>query len=268
MGQTTIKQYDSMRAFVADCDTVTKPECKARRADEWHGHESWMDAKCNVARGNLDIVPRANALMDKLMGDNVELAQTVWQQSVAGYMPCVPAYLADQPECMFMPTATRSESAPVRVFASVCTSAGLDAEAMEKRGVTILALCMKMASIRPVELYVYADMGGDGYAKIPVIKVETSPLDLATATYALSSAAFLRHLCFSWAHGNGWDDGAWAWDAKPWSTEGEAKTRKAIGAGENDLLIIGAHMKDPLVSDPVAWLNTQMARYATEQETA
>lgn len=267
MTETVVQRFDSIGAFCAEVDTRTSANDKAKYGRDFTGDESWQDSRTHLLKGKLEVVPRANELVDKLLGEGVELEQTQWQQSVAGYLPCVPAYLADQPETMFMPTQVKSDTAPVRIFASVCCSAGIDAEKMEKRGTTILALCMKLSSVRPVELYVYADMGGHGFATMPVVKIETSPLDLATATYALSSAGFLRNLCFGWAYTHGWN-GAWAWDTAPWLDGGKAKTAEALGATADDLVIIGTHLHDPLVDTPVEWLNEQMERFAKTHEEA
>lgn len=265
--QNRIERFESIGAFCRETDRVVSAERKAKRGREFTGHESWANARENVLKGKLDVVPKANALIDELMGDGLQLEATVWEQSVAGFFPCVPAVLADQPECMYRPSQVGSKTAPVRIFTSVCCSGGVEPSDMEKRGITILALCMKLVSVRPVELYLYADMGGDGCAVMPIIKVETSPLDLSTATYALSSAGFLRQLCFSWAESYGWET-KWAWDLAPWSEDARAKTSNALGATENDLVVIGSHLQDPLVDSPVEWINEQVTRFCADHEFA
>lgn len=267
MSKTIIERFESIGAFCKTLDAVVSDNDKAKRGTDWNGQESWQEARTNVLKGKLDVVPKADKLIDQLTGDSIELEQTRWELSMAGAFPCVPAFLADSPESMFNQVRSPSETAPVRVFASVCCSAGVDVADLEKRGTTILALCMKLSNVRPVELYVYADMGGTGWAAIPMVKVETSPLDLSTATYALSSAAFLRQLCFSWAHPKGWS-GQWAWDESPTSASSIRKTSEALGVGADDLLIPGGYSSDPLINRPVEWLNEQIARFTATHEEA
>lgn len=266
MSKTKIEFFDSIGDFRRELDKC-KPDPNQRSASDWNGNETWEQAKVNLLKGKLEAAREADKLIDKLAGESVELDTPQWQQSVAGYFPCVPAYVAGFPDAMWTQAIVSSDRAPVRIFASVCCSAGVDAGDLEKRGVAILALCQKLQSVRPVELFIYADMGGSGYALMPCIKIETSPLDLATATYTLSSAAFLRQLCFGWAHKYHWS-GQWAWGTDPRDKDGQRKTREALRLTDTDLLVPGGYSEDPLIKNPVAWINEQVAKYTTAMEEA
>ena len=267
MGKTVCSFYESIGDFAAELDRLPSEQKTRMSASGFNGNETFAQARQSLVKGKLDVVPRADALMTKLAGDAIELGHTQWEQSVAGFIPCVPAYLSGSPESMYRPVEVQSDRAPVRVFASVCVSAGISTDNLEKRGIAILALCQKLTSIRPVELYLYADMGGSGWACIPCIKVETSPLDLSTATYALSGAAFLRQLCFAWAHERGWET-EWAWGRDPNSSDAQSKTRKLLGLEDTDLLIPGGYADDPIIKKPVEWLNKQISKYTAELEAA
>lgn len=257
--ESVITHYDSIGEFRRVLDTITRDASDAR-AREWTGNESWASAKRNLLVGKLESVPKASALLDKLAEHSIELEQTVWEPSVAGAFPLVPAFLSGQPETMLRPVPTATDRSPVRIYASVCCSGGVDAAGLEKRGVAILALCQKLGAVRPIELFVYADMGGPGHAFMPCIKVETSPLDLATATFALTSAGFLRQLCFGWASQYGWS-GNWAWGDAPTSANSQRRSREALGLSETDLLIPGGFLTDPLIKRPVEWINEKVAFY-------
>ena len=266
MTKTVCTFYESIGEFAAKLDRLPAGHKKSE-AKAWNGNETFEQARQSLVKGKLSVVPKANALMDKLAGDAIELGHTQWEQSVAGFIPCVPAFLSGSPESMYRPTEVQSDRAPVRIFASVCVSAGIGTEDLEKRGIAILALCQKLSNIRPVELYIYADMGGSGWACIPCVKVETSPLDLSTATYALSGAAFLRQLCFGWAAEHEWS-GQWAWDRDPNDSTAKQKTSELLGLGETDLLIPGGYSSDPIIKKPVEWLNKQIAKYTEQLEAA
>lgn len=268
-GETVIERFDSIGAFCKRLDSMEGPR-KTNGGSDFTGGESYQQARVNLLKGRLENVANANTIVDKLVGEGVELDQQQWEQSVAGYFPCVPAYLADSPECMFRQVEVQSDRAPVRVFASVCASAGVSSEDLEKRGTAILALCMKLSNIRPVELVVFADLGGGKYdgkewACIPTVKIETSPLDLATATYCLTAPAFLRQLCFHFGDSLGWRS-EWAWGRDPRNPTAQEKTKALLGVGENDLFITGGYSEDPLIQRPVEWLNEQMERFVTTQE--
>jgi hypothetical protein len=266
MGTTIAKFYESIGDFRRDLDTLT-PKHSERTASAWNGNESWDQAKQSLLKGRMSVVPKAAKLMDKLAANSIELTTSQWEQSVAGYIPCVPAFLAGHPDNMYRLTDVETDRSPVRIFASVCVSAGIDADDLEKRGTAILALCQKLGSVRPIELYAYADMGGRGWACMPCVKIETSPLDLATATYALSAPAFLRQLCFGWANQYGWS-GQWAWDESPQSAESRRRTSELLRITDSDLLIPGGFATDPLIRKPVEWINEQVARFTETLETA
>lgn len=264
MSKTKIEFFDSIGDFRRVLDKITPDDGDA---SEWTGNESFADAKRNLLTGKLESAQAADKLIDKLTGESVELDTPQWQQSVAGYFPCVPAYVAGFPDAMWTQAIVSSDRAPVRVFASVCCSSGVDASDLEKRGVAILALCQKLQSVRPVELFIFADMGDSGHALMPCIKIETSPLDLATATYTLSAAGFLRQLCFKWAQQYGWG-GRWAWNMDPRDSTAQKKTKQALRLNDNDLYIPGGYSSDPLIKNPVAWINEQVAKYTTALEEA
>lgn len=258
--QTVITHYDSIGDFRRVLDTLTPRNGDESKATAWTGGESWASAKQNLLVGKMESVPKASALLDQLAEHSIELEQTVWEPSVAGAFPLVPAFLSGQPETMLRPVPTATDRSPVRVYASVCCSAGVDADDLEKRGIAILALCQKLGAVRPIELFIYADMGGSDHAFMPCVKVETSPLDLATATFALTSAGFLRQLCFGWANQYGWG-GGWAWGEDPTSASSQRRTREALGLSETDLLVPGGFVTDPLIRKPVEWINEKVAFY-------
>lgn len=264
--KTVASFYDSIGDFRKALDGL-QPHASDRSASSWNGNESWDQAKRSLLKGRLSAVDKAAKLIDKLAANSIELTTPQWEQSVAGYIPCVPAFLAGHPDNMYRLNSVESDRAPVRIFASVCVSGGVEADDLEKRGVAILALCQKLGSVRPIELYAYADMGGSGWACMPCIKIETSPLDLATATYALSAPAFLRQLCFGWARQYDWS-GQWAWDQPPQSAESRRRTSELLRVTDNDLLICGGYSTDPLIRRPVEWINEQVARFTETLEAA
>lgn len=241
-------------------------------ADSWTNYQTYAQAQVNLLKGRLDVVPEAEKLLEKFSAEAIETHRQVWRHSVAGYFPCVPSFLSDSPESMRIREETQDNASPVRVFASVCVSGGIDSHDLRKRGIAILALCQKLQEIRPVELWVYADLqgrntrDGTGNCCIPCVKVETAPLDLSTATYALTDAGFLRQLCFAFGEDGRGFSGRWAWTLDPRSQEAAEKRKRAFQATDDDLIIPGGFNSDPLVRNPVAWVNEQLKRFAPRAE--
>jgi hypothetical protein len=263
------QEFASLGEFLANC-----PDPKTyggRRAESFNGHQTYKEAFANVYKGRDDAVTRSEKLLDEMEADGIETNTLTWEYSQAGAIPCVPSFLAGAPESMRCLIDTATDRAPVKIFASVCLSAGFSSREIEQRGTAILALCRKLQSIRPVELWLYADMdgreNGDGTGRcaLPIIRIDTSPLDLTTASYIMTDAGFLRQLCFSWAGKHGFT-GAWAWGMSPMNPEAQAKCKKALGAGENDLFIPGGYLTDPIVRESVKWVNDQVRKYHNQEE--
>lgn len=256
-----VDRFDSMSAFGRGIANL--PPCNGYdRCDEWSGNMMLAQAHAALWQGcDESVVRRAERLLQQIDEFCPELPGAVWDAGICGVMPLVPAYLAGSPVCMLARQEIQTTASPLRVFASVCASGGLTPSELEARGVAVLALCRKLSAVRPVELHLFAELGDQGIGLFPTIQLDTSPLDLPTATYALTHPAFLRKLCFAWAYQHGWH-GRWAWAMSPTSKGAQAKTRAAIGLEEQDLLIPGAFSEDESVRNPVRWVNEQLARYA------
>lgn len=254
--KSTLVQFASLREFWTACPEKAPAGWGMNEVEEWSGNQTYTEARANLWKGFPDAVKRSDKLLAKIEAEGIELRQESWDTDLIGYFPCVPAFVSGDPDCMFTPIDECSQTAPMRVYASVCLSAGFESDDLEKRGVAILALVRKLSLIRPVELYLYADQAG----KQPVIRMETCPLDLITASYALSNAGFLRKLCFGWGYtGNGFD-GGWAYG---WGGGTADAARKALGADPTDLVIPGSHYSNAdLLKDPVKWVNDHVIQYA------
>ena len=265
----TVKFFDSIGAFATELNHSVDAEHKDSRAKDFNGNQTFEDAMRGLRSGRPETVAKSDKLLQQMQGDTIELDVPNWEHAVAGFIPCVPSYLAGSPESMRRPVQTSSDRSPIRVFASVCLSASFKADKIQKRGIALLALCRKLQMARPVELWIFADLhGGDaedgtGNCAIPVVKIETMPLDLTTATYAMTDAGFLRQLCFAWGHQHGFD-GTWAWGSNPIRDGYQERLKQVLKISDNDLLIAGTHTNDRLASDPVGFINEQVNRLTNQ----
>ena len=177
-------------------------------------------------------------------------------QDVAGGCPNVPAYLMGEPEHFNAFRVEDSDTTPVRVFVPLVCSATINAEKVEERGATIAAFCIALGTFRPVELYGYT--AGDG-SKNACIKLATSPFVTSEVGYILTSAAFMRQVCYGWLDTRGWS-GSWA----SWSGYGQKTPRDSIGAAESDLVLDYAFSESGEMDDSAQWLKSTLAKFVGE----
>lgn len=242
--------------------------------DSWSGNQTYSEAKTNLWRGDPEGNAKSQKLLDAIEADGIELAQSYWDNDRTGFIPCIPSFLAGSPDSMRRLQEMQSEATPIKIYVDIALSASFSSEQLVTRGAAILALSRKLQAIRPVEVCLFASLygkaskkDGTGACAIPVIKIDTNPMDLTTASYAFTNPAFLRQICFGWAKQYGFD-GRWAWNEHPGYSTRE-KLRKFFLLSETDMLIDGAYSTDELMRDPVKWVNDQVSRYAaTMQDSA
>lgn len=148
-------------------------------------------------------VAAAQAMLDKFSAE-LELTTVADEATVAGCYPVVAEFLSGEPECMRLPSASHSESAPLSIFVDLTCSATIRPEQMRQRGIAVLAAVLALSARRPVTLEVGCVMGAhksaDGLGKDRVSMVsavlDTAPLDLATAAWVLSDVAAARRLMY------------------------------------------------------------------------
>jgi hypothetical protein len=107
--------------------------------------------------GTDELVPQAEALIAKIQATLPETDSPCWTLDIGGAFPCVPAFLSGEPESMWSKHELQDERAPLRVYASMCCSASVGAEDMQRRGAGILAFVLLASRTRAVELYLYSD---------------------------------------------------------------------------------------------------------------
>lgn len=261
-GRVYSKRFETMQAFIAECPASYLP------ADAFSGYESMADAKRNSIEGRISLVPQAEALLSQIETSGlIARGAPMYVNDVAGAFPNVPAFLSGQPECMFRrgEAPALSEQSPMTVYVDCCASAAVSAKQLQERGIAILALVLALSERRPIDLYVYASLGGTHVATVPVVRIEARPLDIAAASYAFTAAGFLRQMCMGWSVPGGYI-GGWAFGSPPPSTRHQECMRTVLGAEPDDLVVYGAYIGDRLVNDHLAWLKAQLALHFEQVE--
>jgi hypothetical protein len=143
--------------------------------------------------GDISAVAESDALLAR-MEEHIHMPSTraTWTDDVSGAFPNIPAFLSGQPLNMRQRVKVQIDSAPLAIMVDLGISGGISAQQVRNRGIAILALTRALSAHRPIELWA-CDFGAadeqNGYgsktnAVLVAAKIETSPLDLAAASYA------------------------------------------------------------------------------------
>lgn len=219
----------------------------------WYNNETAAETVDYAQRGDDRLVAEAERLIDQLSA-SIELPDLAWQPDVCGAYPIVPEFLSGQPDCMRRRLPQEQERSPVSIYVDVASSWQITADMLQKRGVAILALVMGLSRLRPVELNVISSLGcrGGNGAHITVAAINTRPIDLASACYALTSAGLARRVMYGIAKATG--------GSTVTSFPGTATVRDMLGVAESDLFVKNAHVDDELLCNPVAWVQREIDR--------
>jgi hypothetical protein len=163
---------------------------------DWAG-ASRAVAQRRAVEGNLALVDRADRLLDQIETD-LDLTGLSRQSvpALAGGAPCVPAMLSGHPLTMRARRPVASPRGELTIMVSLWITAHAKHDAIARRGVAVLALVRALALVRPVRLLIVSP--SDGYrnrSTLVTAPVDTAPLDLARACWALTAPELLRQLC-------------------------------------------------------------------------
>jgi hypothetical protein len=236
-------------------------------------------------KGSEKHVPEARKLLSKLMLQ-VETPTKVWRHDVVGYFPDVPTALGGDPEAMWIQDTTTHDRSPLRVWLGVTSDWSITEDQLRRRGIALAAFAIAMSEVRPVIITCWVNRGeyrsgrhtpswrtptvaekGEKGALISW-DIKSSPLVLAQLLASTADPLITRHVglpaCtllnpelthpsapfhpYQYAHNH-------------------AGMRAALGCAPADLYLPMIERDDPLLSDPVGWVRTNVAHYSnTDQE--
>ena len=274
-----IKFYDSISALRAEAIKLGIETSSSRYAGgpnsysglDWYNGENIADTLRKSAYGDPSLVPQAEAYINSF-NKPIDSSRKVWEPAPAGAFPIVPDF------CMGLPTSMRrrqtivDDIAPINILVCTTSSAGIKAEILAKRGTAILALVMMLSASRPVTLRVIQTTDGtDNGETILVSTINTSPLDLATACYALTSSGFDRRLSHFIAGELNHFKGGWPRGYNFMKNENNpylTALPERLGFNPLDTLLVSpTYLTDTLVTAPLDWIQTQLDRFTKQNET-
>jgi hypothetical protein len=266
-----LKQYPSISALLTDYETFGQDtKQKMFNALSWFGRETRNETINKTRFGDTTLVNEAENLLTQI-DTNIETPRRTWNRSPVGAYYCVPEVLAGLPTPGRTLQYEMDERAPINILVNTTCSAGVSASTMRKRGTVILALTMALARVRPIHLNTVSIMDGqkDGTGEtIFVAPINTTPLDLATACYVLSSVGYTRRVTYGLGRGLNSFGGRWPRTYRYGSPKlyFDNLTLRLNLNPIDTLVIYAAELDDPLLTDPVNWVDTQVKRFTAIQE--
>jgi hypothetical protein len=225
----------------------------------WQGGSN-REAYDTARKGDMKFVPGANAIIAKHLSEiDISSLTTKWELSPVGAFPCIPAYLAGEPENMFQQHVVTHNTAPVRVFVCGTSSGGIGAEELTKRGIAILAFSMALSQARPVEMWFFQNLQGSG---VHLTKLSTQPPVLSELCAVIPSIPFSRGLGYDMQGKlfTGWHGG---WSRFGYDLEG---CRQLLCATDNDVVVPAIYIGDELTLNPIAWVKRELTRILNLRE--
>lgn len=267
-----IRQYNSPAELVADAQKLDAMRGINNSADDrWVG-ETQAQTIQRAKFGDRSLVGEAQKLIDQL-DTQIETPRRVWERAPVGVYCAVPDVLAGLPTPMRRLRESNDDRAPIAIMVVSTSSAGIKAATLQKRGTAILALTMALARVRPISLWSVSMLDGDSGDRVETVlltRIETAPLDLATACYVLTSAGWDRRLC----HGISWRingyTGGWPRD---YYNKKDAYCQSLVErfsptTPDKTLFIRESYLTDQLVTQPILWLNAQIHKFTAETQDA
>ncbi len=263
-----IKQYDSIADLHAD---YIARKCRRKSFisinNSWYNNETPEQTQRYTRSGDTSLVSKAEEILESLE-TNIETERLQWERAPSGAYCVVPDVLAGLPTPMRRQASYTDTKAPINIFASTMSSAGVDSKTLAKRGTVILALVLALMRTRPVRLWQltctdgYADRSGE---TIITAQINTAPLDLATACYVLTSAGFARDITYNLAEKLNDFSGGWprAFNYRNPSAYYNSLIDRLVPPSEakNTLIIPGGQLGDRLLKEPLQWVQHYVDRF-------
>jgi hypothetical protein len=268
-----IQKFYTMEEFAAASDKTRREKAHYYARHEgaaWYSGETNDDTARLIRTGDTRTVERARGLLDKIFAELPATERANWTPSPCGAYPIVPEYLAGHPTPMRTRRADANASNPVRIWACLTCSAGVTQDTLRKRGAALMALLLKLAEIRPVELWavIFMDSPIDGEGVV-AIRLPSDPLSEAHCAYALTSSGFVRGFGYDYIRAHWRSTGSWPRGFKYGGSNNAYldALKIRLGGEPHDLMIEPAKMSNEKIStDPVGWVNDQIRAILDAQE--
>jgi len=263
-GRMHFSLYSTPQALARDAEARGSGHKDA--SPQFYGPDTFAQVVQKTLTGDEARVGASEEFMAALESAVVPTARPRWEDAPAGFVPNVPAFLAGHPASMRRRVRRQHESAPLALIADLAASATINATDVAKRGAAILALVRILGTRRPLELHAgSAVMHARGGACAVLARLDTTPLDVATAAHVLANPGWVRRLCYSLGERDYGFNGAWGFRDRRFCIA-KAEELLAMAFPYSQVLVIPAiGWDDESVKDPAKWVLRYVERYEEEE---
>lgn len=249
--------YDNYSEYLQAARENAK-NVSADRDAYWQGG-TYAECLGKAFNGDDSMVADAERIMTQIEAIADETVRREWVSSPCGAYPVVPEAIAGFPTPMRQLSHVASEYAPVSVYVNTVMSGGISHAQIMRRGAAILALVLKLQETRPVNLFVTIEVQVKRTNLRMVIPIDSQPFSVAVACNALMSTGFTRALGYRMAGPK--DTVDWPDEYRTVNTSSPRYTpiaRGILGLADTDLYIPPMYLEDPLLNDPIKWINDRI----------
>lgn len=250
-------RFDSVPSYISQ---ITTPLSERSEGIHWDLGVSAKRASTLALTGDTSMVQSLSHAIDHVSPPVADDMARAWVNTVAGTRVSVPAYLSGNPMAMRKRTVRETSTRHVNVYVELASIGSIEASDLLRRGATVLAFLEYLQTIQVnVDLYLMVDTyGSDDGDLFQVIHVDSRPLDLSVAGFALAHPAFCRNVAYANAKRYGFN-GDTSRSYKRLSPEDyQAHVRKVVGMAPSDVYVPEARPRDPLLKDPARWLSERI----------
>lgn len=196
-----IHRFASVAEFIETCqkDIVKGWEWTSYGDPTWNGIAYEKQAgpeACKLAlEGDPNLKASTSEAMSRLVPQYVEGSTRRWAPSIAGSRVCIPEYLSGNPMCMRRRVPRESITRHMNVYVAVGCQAAVRAGQMVERGAIVLGMLEALQAAQVgVDLYLVHELADDQNDRFFIVKVDSQPLNLSEASFAIAHPAFFRVL--------------------------------------------------------------------------
>lgn len=269
MDRTGLMVCRTMDAFCRVLDAV--PEGSRIPYSSWAGG-SFTSAVQDLKRGAPPwSVRRVQELIERIDAGIQDRTRREYVRSPVGAFPVVAEVLQGDPMHMRRRVHVVSELAPVKVVCEVGVEAGVNNEAVARRGAAVAALVMRLSETRPVELWAVdsarVPLPSQGwvernYDAAFMIKIDTTPISISQLAAVFVEVSFARAISLSVSLMQAGsprkrDSIEFCWGFDPLSPMRNRMMRAVMGLTDDDIYIPGGPLSgvEAYMTDPVGWVH-------------
>jgi hypothetical protein len=252
----TLEQFmaDVHERFATEADAVSF--CKRNylsgyEADRhWNAGVGWAESVRRTIEGDTSLVAQAQEWADKFEADVDDAQRKTYVNAVSGSSVRVAAFLSGDARCMRKRVRDTAASRVVRIFVNIASSAGIASDALLKRGAAILGLVQALQA-RGVTARITLVLNHESNANVYTIDVDTTPVDLSTAGFAMAHPAFARNILYPMLT-------AIEGSVSAWNGCGDGAKFMSELLEPSDIYVPRPGLGDPMMSDPEQWVRDRV----------